>query len=72
MVPGLVEAVGPEVTGLEVNQRVWLWDAARQRADGTAQELITLPAAQVVALPDEESYDTGASLGIPPSRRTGR
>jgi NADPH2:quinone reductase len=46
-------------------ERVWVWDAAHQRADGTAQELAVLPASQVVALPAGVSFDVGASLGIP-------
>lgn len=62
---GYVDAVGPGVAGLAPGDRVWVWDAAWQRADGTAQELLTLPSAQVVPLPEGESFDAGASLGIP-------
>jgi NADPH2:quinone reductase len=62
---GTVDAVGPGVVGLAVGQRVWLWEAAWQRADGTAQEYLVLPAAQAVPLPDAASFDLGASLGIP-------
>ena len=62
---GYVDAVGVGVTGLAPGDRVWVWDAAWQRANGTAQEYLTLPLAQVVPLPAEESFDTGASLGIP-------
>jgi NADPH2:quinone reductase len=62
---GVIDAVGPGVTGLEVGDRVWVWDAAWQRTEGTAQELVTLPARQVVPLPPSASFDTGASLGIP-------
>ena len=62
---GVVDAVGPDVTGFSVGDRVWLWDVAFQTTEGTAQQYVTLPAAQVVALPDGESFDTGASLGIP-------
>ena len=62
---GYVDAVGSGVVGLAPGDRVWVWDAAWQRADGTAQEYITLPSAQVVLLPEGESFDTGASLGIP-------
>ena len=61
---GVVDAVGDGVE-IELGERVWLWDAAWQRTDGTAQEVVTLPARHVVVLPDAESYDTGASLGIP-------
>jgi NADPH2:quinone reductase len=62
---GVVDAVGPGVTDLKVGQAVWLWDAAWQRAEGTAQEYVVLPVAQAVVLPEGESFDTGAALGIP-------
>lgn len=62
---GVVVAVGPDVTDLEVGQRVWLWDVAWGNPEGTAQEFVTLPARHAVGLPDQETFDTGASLGIP-------
>lgn len=62
---GVIDAVGPDVDPGRVGQRVWLWEAAWQRTDGTAQELVCLPARQAVALPDAASFDLGASLGIP-------
>jgi NADPH:quinone reductase len=62
---GVVDAVGEGVDGARVGQRVWLWEAAWQRADGTAQEYVTLPEHQAVPLPDHASFELGASLGIP-------
>jgi NADPH2:quinone reductase len=62
---GVVDALGVGVEGLAVGDRVWVWDAAYQRAEGTAQELVVLPRRQVVALPATASFDVGASLGIP-------
>ena len=62
---GTIDAVGPGVDVGRVGERVWLWEAAWQRADGTAQEAVVLPAHQVVRLPDDVSFDVGASLGIP-------
>jgi NADPH2:quinone reductase len=62
---GIVESVGAGVTSVSPGDRVWIWDAAYQRADGTAQELALLPAERVPALPDGVSFDVGASLGIP-------
>lgn len=62
---GTVDTVGPGVEGLRPGARVWLWEAAWQRADGTAQEYVVLPEAHVVPLPDDASFDVGASLGIP-------
>jgi NADPH:quinone reductase len=62
---GTIDAVGEGVPETRVGERVWLWEAAWQRANGTAQEYVVLPARQAVALPDEASFDLGASLGIP-------
>jgi NADPH2:quinone reductase len=62
---GVVDAVGPEVEDLAVGQRVWLWESAWQRADGTAQEYVVLPVRNVVPLPERASFDLGASLGVP-------
>jgi NADPH2:quinone reductase len=62
---GTVDAVGDGVDPSRVGERVWLWEAAWQRADGTAQEYVVLPERQAVRLPDGISFDVGASLGIP-------
>lgn len=62
---GVVDAVGPDVASLRVGDRVWTWQAAYQRADGTAQEYVCLPEAQAVVLADDASFDVGASLGVP-------
>ena len=62
---GTIEAIGEGVSTDRVGERVWLWEAAWQRADGTAQELVVIPSRQAVRLPDAASMDIGASLGIP-------
>jgi NADPH2:quinone reductase len=62
---GTIDAVGPGVAADRIGQRVWLWESAWQRADGTAQEYVVLPERQAVPLPDAASFDLGASLGIP-------
>ncbi|MGW5650630.1 NADPH:quinone reductase [Streptomyces humi] len=62
---GIVDAVGPDVHGFETGQRVWLFEAARQRPTGTAQEYTVLPAGHVVPLPERASFDLGATLGVP-------
>jgi NADPH2:quinone reductase len=62
---GVVDAVGEGVTGIAVGERVWVWDAAYERPNGTAQQFVVLPETQVVSLPDAASFDLGASLGIP-------
>ncbi len=62
---GVVLAVGEGVDAALVGTRVWVWEAARQRPHGTAQERARIPVHQVVPLPDAASFDLGASLGIP-------
>jgi NADPH2:quinone reductase len=62
---GTIDAVGEGVDPSRVGERVWLWEAAWERADGTAQEYVVVPERQAVALPDSASFDLGASLGIP-------
>ena len=62
---GIIDAVGEGVDSALAGQRVWIWEAAWQRAEGSAQEYIVLPARQAVPLPDAASFDLGASLGIP-------
>jgi NADPH2:quinone reductase len=72
---GTVVAVGADVDPGRVGERVWVWEAAWQRADGTAQELVALPASHAVPLPDGRSgpggrRDRTAAAPVPP--RTGR
>lgn len=62
---GVIDQLGPGVTGSGVGDRVWLWDVAWGSNEGTAQEYVVVPAHKAVALPDAESFETGASLGIP-------
>lgn len=62
---GVIDALGEGVDAIEVGQRVWIWEAAWKRPDGTAQEYVVLPATHAVPLPDHASFDLGASLGIP-------
>ena len=62
---GVVDAVGPGVETALLGLRVWVWEAAHQRPEGTAQEYALVPAHQVVHLPDVGSFDLGASLGVP-------
>jgi NADPH2:quinone reductase len=62
---GVIDAVGSGVGAARVGERVWVWEAAWHRADGTAQEYVVLPARQAVTLPGGASFDLGAALGIP-------
>lgn len=62
---GRVDAVGAGVDAARIGERVWVWNAAWGRADGTAAEWLVLPAEQAVALPDNVDLAVGALLGIP-------
>ena len=62
---GTIDAVGAGVDTARVGQRVWVWEAAFGRPQGTAAEVTVVPAAQAVPLADAASFDLGASLGIP-------
>jgi NADPH2:quinone reductase len=62
---GVVDAVGSGVEAALHGLRVWVWEAAYQRPEGTAQEYALVPARHVVTLPDSASFDLGAALGVP-------
>ncbi|WP_375492428.1 NADPH:quinone reductase [uncultured Jatrophihabitans sp.] len=62
---GVVDAVGAGVEQAWMGLRVWVWEAAYQRPDGTAQEYAIVHRTHVVTLPDSADFDLGASLGVP-------
>lgn len=62
---GVIEAVGPGVSPSRVGRRVWVWNGAWGRPDGTAAECIALPTAQAVDLPEGVPLDAAACFGIP-------
>lgn len=62
---GVIEAVGAGVPASRLGRRVWVWNAAWGRADGTAAECVVLPSAQAVDLPEGVSLEAGACFGIP-------
>ena len=63
--PGVVDAVGDGVTRSRwATGSGWRWPSTAAPY-GTAAEYTVQPAEQVVPLPDEASYDLGASLGVP-------
>lgn len=61
---GVIDAVWPGVERA-VGERVWLWECAWQRADGSAQEYVVVPSDHAVPLPEDAGFELGASLGIP-------
>ncbi|MCD6045519.1 MAG: NADPH:quinone reductase [Gammaproteobacteria bacterium] len=62
---GIVTACGSAVTQFKPGDRVWMYNAARERNHGTASTLINLPVELVVPLADNTTFETGACLGIP-------
>lgn len=62
---GVIEAVGPGVDKGRIGARVWLWNAAWQRAFGTAAELVAVPSVQARDLPDSVGFREAACFGIP-------
>ncbi len=62
---GVIERVGDGVPRARVGERVWIYEGQWQRPFGTCAELIALPSARAVRLPDGVGFVEGACLGIP-------
>ena len=62
---GVIDQVGEGVAASRIGERVWVWNAAWGRPDGTAAEYVVLPEAQAVRLPAGVDLAVGACLGIP-------
>ena len=62
---GVIDAVGAKVASDRVGQRVWIWNAAWGRANGSAAQFVVLPQQMAVPLPEATSDEAGACLGIP-------
>ncbi|MGH7878845.1 MAG: NADPH:quinone reductase [Candidatus Binataceae bacterium] len=62
---GIIDRVGDGISESRIEERVWTWNAQWQRPFGTAAELVAVPAAQAVALPEGTDFDAGACFGIP-------
>lgn len=62
---GTIDKIGPGVNSALLGQRVWVFNGQWDRPFGTAAEFITLPAGQTVELPNELSFEIGASIAIP-------
>ena len=61
---GVIEATGQGVDSTLVGERVWVWEAAGQRAWGTTAEYTLVPSRQIVLL-GPAPFELGAALGIP-------
>lgn len=62
---GIIDRVGVGVSTNRVGQRVWTFNAAWNRAHGTAAQYVVLPQAQAVPLPASIDFVAGACLGVP-------
>lgn len=62
---GVIDQVGDGVPACRLGERVWVWNAAWGRPNGTAAQFVVLPAPQAVPLPANTSFEAGACLGIP-------
>jgi NADPH:quinone reductase len=61
---GVIDAVGPGVPRSRIGERVWVYEAQRGRAFGTAAEYVAIPSENAVTLPEGATFETGACLGI--------
>lgn len=61
---GVVEAVGANVSGLASGDRVMVMSQQASSGVGTHQEIVVLPKAQVVKLPDAVSLKTAAAAPL--------
>jgi NADPH2:quinone reductase len=62
---GVIDEVGPGVDPGRLGERVWTWNAAFERPNGTAAQWTVVPSAQAVFLPPQADFTAGACLGIP-------
>ena len=62
---GIIIKVGEGVSEDRVGERVWIWNGAFGRAQGTCAEQMALPSSQAIAMPEDVSFETAACLGIP-------
>lgn len=62
---GVIDQLGAGIDKARLGERVWIWNGAWGRPNGTAAQWIVLPAAQAVPLPGGVTLAAGACLGIP-------
>ncbi|MFP3507579.1 alcohol dehydrogenase catalytic domain-containing protein, partial [Burkholderia sp. SIMBA_062] len=62
---GIIDAIGVNVPANRLGERVWIYEAQYGRAAGTAAEFVVVPSDHAIHLPDNVSFEVGASLGIP-------
>ncbi len=62
---GVIDSIGEGVNPERLDERVWIFAAQAGRPFGTAAEYCVLPENQVRHLPDGQSFEDGACLGVP-------
>jgi NADPH:quinone reductase and related Zn-dependent oxidoreductases len=62
---GEIIQVGANVSNNRIGERVWVWEGAHLKWDGTAAEYVRVPSSRAMALPDWADDELGASLGVP-------
>jgi len=62
---GVIDRIGSGVDGARLGQRVWTFNAAYNRSNGTSAQYVTLPDFLAPRLPDALDFDAGACLGVP-------
>ncbi|WP_031293320.1 NADPH:quinone reductase [Leptolyngbya sp. Heron Island J] len=62
---GVIDAVGEGVSSERIGERVWIYEAQRQSAFGTAADYVVVPGHKAVTMPEALDFASGASLGVP-------
>ena len=62
---GVIDAVGDGISPERMGERVWIYEAQRGSAFGTAAHYVVVPAHKAVTMPESLDFAAGASLGVP-------
>ena len=62
---GVIEAVGASGDASRIGERVWLHSTEWGGSDGTAAEYAIAKAENAITLPDNISFEAGATFGVP-------
>lgn len=62
---GVIDAVGQGISSERIGERVWIYEAQRGSAFGTAADSVVVPAHKAVTMPENLDFAAGASLGVP-------
>jgi NADPH:quinone reductase-like Zn-dependent oxidoreductase len=62
---GVIAAVASGVSEERIGERVWVYQAQYGRRFGSAAEYLAIDESRAALLPDNTSFEIGASLGIP-------